>query len=127
MFYSDVIWVFILSLTISAVFATTLGRPAWGREFLFYLFLLWLSTLAGGLYVAPIGPVIGGVFWLSYLIVGAFVSLLLLTLIPPPATPERINGVIRNRSKAGNAFVVDIFFWILVSALLLAIYFGYRH
>ena len=127
MFYSDVVWVFIVSLTISTVFATALRRPAWGREYLLYLFLLTLSTLAGGLYVAPIGPVIGGVVWLTYLLVGVFVALLLLTLIPPPGTPERIDKVIRHGSRAGNAFVVDIFFWILVSALLLVIFFGYRH
>lgn len=97
---------------------------------LFWFFLiLFLFAWTGALWIAPIGPVLGGVAWLPLIFIASLITLLLIAI---PAQPRRIHppSFARNvrsgprREKMRERDVptgLNIFFWILIAFLLTAI------
>ena len=92
--------------------------------FFFVLFfpLIWAS----GVWVGPIGPAIGGVFWLSFVLPAVFLIMLLFALDPGPRRPittskERVELPGGNTEKEvaaeeNAAVAFGIFFWELLIA-----------
>ncbi len=69
-----------------------------GLAFLFF-FLIFLPLIwAGGLWVAPFGPMMHGVAWMPFVLVGLFVMLLLLVAIPP----DRGQGEVPQTAETGR-------------------------
>jgi Ca2+/Na+ antiporter len=123
-----------VALILSALFALT-TRKRGMRKGLFWLFLiLFLATWAGGVWVKPFGPILWGIHWLSFLLVGAVVALILAVAqsssrTKPQGRQETIEILERmkeERELEQVAWVtLTIFFWVLVLALLSAIIFRY--
>ena len=60
-----------------------------GLAFLFF-FLIFLPFIwAGGLWMAPFGPMMQGVAWMPFFLVGLFVMLLMLATLPTKGGPDR--------------------------------------
>lgn len=121
-----------VALVLSAVFALATWRRG-RRRGLFWLFLiLFLTTWAGGGWMRPVGPVLWGIHWLSFLLVGAVVALVLAVAQSRPRpqgreeTIEMLESMKREREAKQVAWItLTIFFWILVLTLLGAIVFRY--
>jgi hypothetical protein len=91
---------FLLALVLSIIFFVVLyqlvlkgiqAQKRFGWLFLaFVWFALFLPTWAGGLWLRPFGPSIGGVTVWPYVLVGAAFALILGALLPrPQPAPER--------------------------------------
>jgi Ca2+/Na+ antiporter len=123
-----------VALILSALFALATKKRGI-RKGLFWLFLiLFLATWSGGVWVKPFGPVLWGVHWLSFLVVGAVVALILAVgqskSEPKPQgrqeTIEMLEKMKEERQLEEVTWVtLTIFFWVLVLALLIAIVFRY--
>lgn len=102
------------------------GLAATSAILLFFFVILFLSTLAGGLWIQPFGPQIGNVAWLPFVFVGLFVALLLAAT--ETARPRDVTNAPTGEGDklvAEARFALGVFFWILTVALLVAIGFGY--
>lgn len=100
---------------------------AWPAFWMFFLIILFASW-AGGIWLAPFGPAASGVFWLPFLIVGFFVTLLLLAATPTPSVSRLPAPDIPAKTAHEDTdaeVVFGIFFWILLVALIAVIPFHY--
>ena len=109
---------FILTLLLAA---GSRGQP-WGGGLAVFFLILFLATWAGGLWLMPVGPLMLGVPWLSFVLVALIVGLILVSMTPngrreeekPPASESA-------SSPARIAIAVDFFFWLLIGGLMIAI------
>ena len=97
----------------------------------FFFFLFFPLIWAAGVWMGPVGPAIGGVFWLSFLIPTVFLLLFLFALDPGPrrhvTRPEERAEFPGEQSREeaaaeeGAAVVFSIFFWVLLVAAVIAL------
>ena len=84
---------------------------------LFLFLIIFMFTWGLGSWMTPIGPVFGGVAWLSYLVISIVVMLLIGAMLPPAEGPRRR----RVSAEEGGTKVVGItfgvFFWFMLIAL----------
>lgn len=93
-----------------------------GSIFLFFFLILFLTTWAGGMWLQPVGPVIGEVAWVPFVAVGVLVALVLAAAATPYRTTRPPRRTTSEESTAtAAAAVFGIFFWFLILALLFAI------
>jgi hypothetical protein len=126
MFLIESVFALLIALLLSAILITVVDRrgPGPWSGFLFFFMLLYLAVWAGGVWITPAGPTILGVGWLTYLVLGLVVMLLLAAVTPgrkrlsAPARAEPDQDV---ESVESREIVFSIFFWILVVVLLATI------
>jgi len=105
-FIIDLLFAFIIALLFSAIFFSGFRRQGFGTG-LFILFLvLFLATWAGGVWVTPVGPLLWGASWLSFVVVGFFIALLLSLLIPSGKSYSR-----STEEEVGTLIALDTLFW----------------
>lgn len=121
---TTIIGVFLIVLLVGAAFAVAGARgPA--ASLVGYFALLFLATLAIGVWVEPVGPRVWGFPWLGFLVNTLLISLMIVALTPSPATrtgkpdiqPAPVNpkeAVPDGTDGAGAATAVGIFFWLFV-------------
>lgn len=133
MFWFDLIWAFLLAW----VFVLLLTGPLGWRhprkpdspvaETILFLFLIFfLAIWAGGVWIAPFGPVIAGRSWLPFVLVGLFL-LLLIAAASAPREPPRTATEARLEAEEAAAVgtALSVFFWILLLGLMAAILVAY--
>jgi hypothetical protein len=108
-----------ITLLVTLLFSSLSGRPFRGLWLLFIL--IFLATLSGQLWIAPVGPVTWGIAWVPLIAVALFLTFLLMALAPPP--PE-VNRTEKPQNE-GAFIVLGGFFWLLMILLLIAIIAGY--
>jgi hypothetical protein len=122
MFWKDFLCALLISLGLSAVFIAAFRRRGpWGA-FLFFV-VVFLAAWAGGIWLPPMGPPIGGVYWLPFLIVGLIFALLLAAVVSPTPSDTTVQ-LLEEGEKGGEekkSLVLGIYFWIMVFALLVLI------
>jgi hypothetical protein len=84
-------------------------------------FLLTLAILAGGLWLAPVGPALVGVYWVPFLFVASFIALFRAAAPRPPRRKRRRNAqssVLSMQDDMPMAPVgLGILFWLLLTGL----------
>jgi hypothetical protein len=108
-------------------------RGAGRRTGLIWLFLvIFLATWAGGIWLKPFGPTLWGTHWLAFLLVGLVVFLFLIIVIPRKAprgryeTLDMLDRIEQEKELEEVAYItLSIFFWILLSVLVIAIILRY--
>lgn len=95
-------------------------RDDTGLSLVFLFILLFFVMWAGQSWTAPWLPTAYQVSWVSFLIIGLFISLLVLTLAEP-SPPRR--PPIESQEETGKpgkpASVFGFFFWVMIIALLI--------
>jgi hypothetical protein len=87
MLFSGFIVAFVVALALSTLFVALFGsgRPAdgsiWAGFMLFFL-VVWLATWGIGSWMTPYGPLMYGVPWLSFLLIGLLVALVAAASLP---------------------------------------------
>jgi hypothetical protein len=122
MFITPLLLALVLAFVFTLIFAALFRGQSWGAGIFFFFLILFLATWAGGLWLTPIGPLWWGVPWLSFFLVALIVGLLLAALTPdrrrrPYARSTEPPG----RRQAETAIALDVFFWVLIVGLLIAI------
>jgi hypothetical protein len=129
MFLLDLLFAFVVGFLIVSLFSVFVrGRTPWGSFWLFLL-IVFLVTWAGGVWIEPFGPTLFDVAWAPFLIVGFFVTLLVLAAAVPIRSPRTPGEAIEQAREAEVASTVlaglTVFFWIFLVASLVAIALGY--
>ena len=122
MFLYEVILAFLIALLLSLVFAVGFRGHGWGAGFLFFFVVLFLFTWAGGVWITPVGPLIVGIPWLSFLFVGLVVALLLAAVTPTERRPRtEIEARRLAASQTQTWIALDFLFWLLILGLIVMI------
>ncbi len=123
---------FVIAVVLTGLFLFLI-RKSGRRTGLIWLFLLiFLATWAGGIWLRPFGPMLWGIHWVSFLLVGLLVILFLVIFIPkrPPRgrheTLDMLDRIQDEKNMEELAFItLSIFFWILLFGLVIAIVLRY--
>lgn len=128
LFFIDLIFVMVFALILSSILGWGFGwrHPAHGdaigASFLFLFLVLFFAMWAIGGWLPPWGPVVYETPWLGLLLVGIFVSLILLAAVTPARRrPSPAEAVEEAREEVVAATAFGIFFWILMIGLLIAV------
>ena len=129
MFWIDLIFALIITLLLVALFAAVFRiRGPWNSLLWFFLVVL-LVTWAGGVWLSPMGPAVGGTYFLPFLLAGFVVALLLAaTTTPLPKEGETVEFVDEKERRARRwaaGTALGISFWLLLLLLAAAIFFRY--
>jgi len=114
----------ILVLLFSLVFRY---RGPWNSVLLFFVVVL-MATWAGGVWLTPVGPAVGGFYWMPFLMAGLIVSLLLAaTAIPSKeeTTVELVDPKAHRAKRWAAGTALGIAFWVLMMLLLAAVFARY--
>jgi len=124
MVFPDLLFAFVIGLVFTGIFAIGFGRRGpWASIPVFFL-LVFLAAWVGGAWAAPIGPLLWGGYWLPFAFMGLLIALLLVAAAPPPATQStvEIKDPVAERREERNAEVAfEVFFWILLITMIVAI------
>lgn len=120
-----------IALILSGLFSWLLrrGRPRYG--FPIFFAMIFLITLAGGLWLRPFGPLHWGVYWLPFMVIGIIGTVLLCLAAPkrPPAnrdeTIDLLERIRREEELETSAYlsfnvVMRVLLFLLLFSVLLA-------
>ena len=111
-----------IGLMLTALFGAGLRmRGPWESLFVFFG-LVSLSAWAGGSWLSPRGPMLWGITWVPFLVVGSIVALFL------AATPKRDTPTEQEEALATEEMILGNVFWILIGVLgaVIAAHYFYR-
>jgi hypothetical protein len=115
------------SLAIGLLLTTLFGaglrmRGPWESLFVFFC-LVSLSAWAGGSWLSPRGPMLWGISWVPFLVVGSIVALFL------AATPKRDTPAEKEEELEREEVILGNLFWILIGVLgaVIAAHYFNRH
>lgn len=117
MFFLDMIYALFFAVLLTAVFFGLFRtRGPWASLVLFFL-VIFLASWAGGAWIAPFGPVLWGISFLPFLLVGLIIALMLAAAAPTQreeSTVELVDRDERKRERAKAFAALSVFFWILI-------------
>jgi hypothetical protein len=125
MFWIDLLFVFLFALILSSILIWGFGwrhpaeTEAVGASFLFLFLILLVVMWAAGAWLVPWGPVVYDTPWLGLLLIGLFISVLILAVAAPTWKGKRAEPM-AGAEEAVAATIFGIFFWILIVGLLIA-------
>lgn len=122
MFLLDLLFVLVFALLLTAIFGAGFCRQRESGILLGFFIILFLAIWAGGIWIVPFGPYLWGVPWLTFLLMGLLMALLLSTFSTQGQRPRTRAEAVAQAEEASAAVVFfNVFFWILVIVLLVAI------
>jgi hypothetical protein len=127
LFLLDLIAALIIGFLLVALFSALFrNQVPWG-SFWIFLLIVFLVTWAGGLWIGPFGPTLFDVAWLPFLLVGLFVTILLVATVPPrpTRTPMTVEQARKTEAERAAMAGLTIFFWIALIFTIVAIVLGY--
>lgn len=119
----EVLFALGIGLVFTAIFAALLGRSGPWASIPVFFALIFLAAWAGGVWIAPIGPALFGVYWVPFVVFGLIFALLLAAAVRPPVSAATGAKGPRERERREAAF--DIFFFALTGLLIASIVVGY--
>ena len=129
---TEVIFAFLIALAISIIVGLALRREGPRTGFFLMFVMIFLITLAGGLWLSPAGPYTREVYWLPFIVVGALGSYILFLRAPrrPPhsrrETLDELDRIAESKQLEKLTYMTfDLFFWIIFVLLLAAILLRY--
>jgi len=120
----------VASLLAAVVFLLLRSTGPWA-SFPLLFFALFLATWAGGIWLAPIGRPVGGVYWVPFLMAGIVFALLLAAVVPPErpeeqeTTIELLTEAEKKARERTNRLAVGLLFWLFAGVLAIAILLRY--
>jgi len=126
MIFYGILYLFSIAAILTFVFTKLLRvRGPWGSFWTFFSVIL-LAVLVADLWIEPIGPYYGDIYWLPPLIVGVIIAFLLAATSPPTKPiknyKEPLNEIIEEQSEV---IALGTFFWFLLILLLLLVVVGF--
>ncbi len=125
MFFTDLVLVLVISIVLTAAFAMGFRKQRLQFRLIFLFLLLFLATWAGGVWTKPFGPVIFSENFLSFLVVGIIVSMLLTAVLPPGQSRREMKEKKEAHDESCKIVMVDMLYLLLVVALAVLILVAY--
>ena len=98
--------------------------------FLWFFILVFLASWLGGVWISPVGPRLWGIYLFPFLMMGLLFALLLAATAPvrpPHARRETLAQAREEPTVDQDTFVVlNLFYWVLLIALVVSILAHYR-
>jgi hypothetical protein len=114
----------VIALLLGIVLTAFGWRGPWEAIWVFLL-ILFLFTWVGGVWSAPYGPPLWGVYWLPFLFFG-FLIILLVAAVTPRRRPQTRQEALEQAEVEESTFTAfNLFFWLLLSGLLVALLLRY--
>ena len=136
MFLIDLFVALVVGLILTAVFWPRLRKSGlWSHgagwaEFLWFFLLVFLASWLGGVWVSPVGPRFWGTYWVPFLMTGFLFALLLAATAPIRLPHVRRETLAEAREEPTvderTFFVLNLFYWLLLLALVASILAHYR-
>jgi MFS family permease len=130
MIITESLFALAVSLFLTAVFAVVGRQAKSARRVILFFLVVFLGAWAGGIWITPVGPMILGVYWLSFFGVGLVLALVLEAVAAfsvHPSEPVARDIQKDKREEREIEAVLGVFFWILVVTFIGAIVVGYIH
>ncbi|MFW6236094.1 MAG: hypothetical protein ACOC24_04850 [Desulfovibrionales bacterium] len=114
--------------TLSLVLVLWIGKDRAWAGFLGFLVIILLMSWAGGLWIRPVGPAVGGLYWVPFVLTGLLVALMIgafhyaKSVRSSPMSRERKEHKVETAEKVVE---VGAFFWVLLIILAIVIIVGY--
>jgi hypothetical protein len=122
MFIIDLLFVLVIAVILTTIFGTALLKANWGSFLLAFFLILLFGTWAIGLWITPFGPVLWGGYWLTFLMIGLFIAVLLAAFTPPLNTSYQETSIEEeNNVEEVRWSALNIYFWILIIGLIIMI------
>ncbi len=121
MIFFEFMTALIVALALLAIFGLGWRRYGPWESFLVFFVIIFLAAWAGGLWIGPVGPVFYGVYWLPFLLFGLLFALLLAASGPERRPRNRQETEARVRDEDVLEVTIDVFFWVLIMMLVLAV------
>lgn len=119
----EVLFALGIGLVFTAIFAGLLGRSGPWASIPVFFAIIFLAAWAGGVWIAPIGPALFGVYWLPFVVFGLIFALLLAAAVKPPISA--VTGARGRQERKRREAAFDVFFFTLIGLLIAAIVVGY--
>ena len=122
---------FLIALLVSLLFAPGYRRSGSLVPLVIFFFILFIAGIASQFWITPFGPTAGGVYWMPNLF---FVLLLAFLFLAPSYYPDRRKSNSRVQANyqaqaeaaaTSSAVVISAFVWIVLIALVIAVFIGY--
>lgn len=115
----EFLFAIVFGILLTLIFRSLFKRSGpWSRGIVFFL-VVFLAAWVGGIWIAPLGPTLFGAYWLPFLLAGLFMALIIAAVMP-----KGIDGPVA-RENYVSAERFDIFFYMLLGGMLVAIVLGY--
>ena len=124
MIFADVFVAAVFAAIFTVVFAGALRGYRFGAIFLWFFVILFFLTWAGGIWVAPIGTPLFGVFWFTFFVTGLVFSVLLAAMLPASAKRRKLRLPTEPHLQEDRV-TFDVVAWIAVCLLAIAILYRY--
>ena len=119
---------FVIALALSIGFVLLIRNRRRRQGFWWLFLLIWMATWAGGVWLRPFGPTIGGFRWFQFLTAGlVFVGLIALFIPkrPPHGRIETLEKLVEMRQgkalEQATYVTLGALFWIILAVLIIAI------
>jgi len=127
MVFIELVFALAVALFLTVVFAV-IGRQAKSaRRVLIFFVVVFFGAWAGGIWLTPVGPVLLGVYWLSFFAVGLIFALVMeaVAAFPGKSVSQSQEEKTDTKEEGEIESVMWIFFWVLIVGFVAAIVFGY--
>ncbi|MGW8195048.1 MAG: hypothetical protein ACWGOX_12365 [Desulforhopalus sp.] len=118
----------VIAFSLSVIFSLFLRMKDPRSGFFFFFLMLFLVTLAGGLWIKPFGPTIYGVYWVPLMLIGVLAGLFLYQSAPrrlPRSKKEKIRRMREEQERRQleelTYITIDFFFWLIILFLTVSI------
>ena len=121
---------FLVALILSTLFVLTTEKGIKKKNPVWLFLFIFLMTWSGGIWLIPIGPMIYGVRWLPFVLVGVIAVLLFVALSHnrlPKGRRETLEMLdrIKQEKEQITYVTLSLFFWVLLLGLIAAIVIHY--
>lgn len=118
----NLLMAFVVAILLAAILVYGFERRAPGpmAGFVFFLTLLFFAVWAGSVWITPIGPELWGVPWMTMLLVGLIVAMIIAAVaapVPDERTAPDEEGVMPPTSVGWGC---GLLFWMTIAVLLMA-------
>jgi hypothetical protein len=124
----DLLFALGIGLILTAVFAGLFGRSGPWASIPVFFALIFLAAWAGGVWIAPMGPVIFGVYWVPFVVFGLIFALLLAAAMVPEREIGAGEAAGEKRGRRRRRFGTvpfNGFFFGLLALLVVTVIVGY--
>lgn len=129
MIFADAVFALAIAFFLTVIFVVLGRRARSGRRIVVFFTLVFLAAWAGGVWIAPVGPRLLGVYWLSFFTVGLIFALLQegLAALPRRAAPRQGEAEMDAKEERELENVFNGFMIVLLVLFIAAIVIRYVH
>jgi MFS family permease len=122
MIFVEMLFALAIALLFTVVFTALSRRARSRRRLVIFFSIIFFAAWAGGVWIAPVGPALLGVYWLSFFIAGLIFALVM-EAVSALSSPVQSSDI--QKKEENIEIEMGMFFWVLFFAFVVLIVVGY--